>query len=127
MDGLIQGVLSKVGELFSLFGNLVRELTNGIEKALGIQSPSKVMAKLGEQVVAGFHEGINSMGGIGVTVPALAGSSSSSTGATIGGGIGGGVYINNLNVPPGTSREQVDEIMRQIGKRALRNGAKSFG
>jgi TP901 family phage tail tape measure protein len=129
IQGLIDGIKSKVAQLVGVVLNMAAKVTNGIKSALKIQSPSKVMMGLGENAVKGFNEGIATMGGIGVQVPALAGAGASvSTAPTasgnMGGGSGGNVYIENMTIPPGTTKEQIDFIMKEIGKRVkLRGGS----
>lgn len=125
-DAMVAGFKRLVVWILSNINNIITQ----IRKAFGIASPSKVMAKIGEQVVAGFHKGIESMGGIGVNVPQAGGGMQSRQPAlaVAGGGAGGGsgnVYINTINVPAGTSQEQVKHIMKEIGKEAKRKGARS--
>lgn len=127
IEGLLKGMASMAIDLIGFIFGLSQDLTNAVKEALGIASPSKVMMNLGENVVKGFHEGIEGMGGIGVTVPKtnampmVSGDSASFAGAT---GGGGNIYIQTLNVPAGTSKEQVDYIMKEVGKASSRRGAK---
>jgi TP901 family phage tail tape measure protein len=130
---MIMGLINGIGSMISALVNKVKEMasavTNSIKGALKIKSPSKVMMGLGENVVKGFNAGIDTMGGIGVQVPALAGAGASVSSAptarsNMGGGSGGNVYIENMTIPPGTTKEQIDFIMKEIGKRVkLRGGS----
>jgi phage-related minor tail protein len=128
IQGLIDGIKSKVAQLVGVVLNMAAKVTNGIKSALKIQSPSKVMMGLGENAVKGFNEGIATMGGIGVSMPQLAGAngvtSAPTASSSSGGGSGGNVYIENMTIPPGTTKEQIDFIMKEIGKRVkLRGGS----
>jgi hypothetical protein len=130
MQGLIDGVKQKLVEFIALLRDIAVRGQNAVRNAFGIASPSKVMAKMGEQVVAGFHQGIEGMGGIGVNVPQLAGAGRQpalavgGAGASMGGGVS--IVIENLNVPPGTTREQVEIIARQLGKMVKQNGGRNI-
>lgn len=131
INGLLNGIKSKAVDLIAYIFGLSKEMTAAVKKALGISSPSKVMMEMGENVVAGFHKGIESMGGIGVTTP---GTTASGAGMpTVGGGLamagggGGNVYIGTLTVPPGTSNEQIDYIMKEIGKRTKMKSGGALG
>lgn len=127
IGGFIQGMKQKIAEALKVVIDLAMKVTNGIKNALKIKSPSQVMMGLGEQVVAGFNQGIESFGGIGVQVPALAGAGATvrpSTGSSGGGASGGNVYINSLTVPPGTTQEQIDFIMKEVGRQVKRRGGK---
>jgi len=123
MKGLITGINGI--NLSKFFTDLMKSAMNAIKSALGIKSPSKVMAKIGQNVVEGFNRGVESLGGLGVNTPTVNGVSANSSNPTLGmatagagiGGMGGGnVYIQNINVPVGTSQEQIRHIMQEIGK-----------
>jgi TP901 family phage tail tape measure protein len=121
INGLINGIKSKAVELVAYVFGLSKELTAAIKRALGISSPSKVMMKLGENVVQGFHKGISDMGGVGVTTP---GTSAASGGMPVAGlpamaGAGGNTYNTNyFQLAPGTSEQQAREIGKILGKDA---------
>lgn len=85
------------------------DFITAVKSALGIQSPSKEMAKIGEQAISGFDKGLSAGAGM-VAAPA---------GQGMAGG-GGNVIIGQIIVPPGTTREQVDAISKEIAKRAQR-------
>jgi TP901 family phage tail tape measure protein len=127
--GFVNGIKAAAAKLWEVVKGIATKVQDTIKNVLKIKSPSKVMMALGEQVTAGFNQGIESFGGIGVQVPALAGagasvSSSPASGSSGGMGTGGNVYIENLSVPPGTTKEQIDFIMKEIGKRVkLRGGS----
>lgn len=125
--GLVEGIKAAAVKLWEVVKGLAMKVQDTIKNVLKIRSPSQVMMKLGEQVTAGFSQGIESFGGIGVQVPALAGAGASvrstpSTGSTGGGMSGGNVYIQTMNIPPGTSKEQIDFIMKEIGRQVKRRG-----
>jgi len=132
-DGLLRmkGLFSKAGI------ELSDALIQSIFSNLGIASPSKVMASVGKNMALGLSSGFSSS--LGAAIPALQrGMNSLGTvsplrvNAMSGGmalsaaGAGGGntaITIQNLNVPPGTTREQVDAIMAELGKRVRARGA----
>lgn len=130
IGGLIKGFSHAMIQFIALVQQKVQEVNNAIKKAFGIASPSKVMMKIGEQVVAGFHEGIQNMGGVGVNVPNTSGSiQSRQPSLAVAGASGGGSTINNyFQAAPGTSEQQAEEIYRmftkKLGKEAARKGAK---
>lgn len=124
--GFINGMKDMIGKAIKMVVDFSLKIGNTVKSILKIQSPSKVMEGLGKMTVAGFNEGIASMGGIGVQVPALAGAGASVRSTPASGGSmgmsGGNVYIQTINVPPGTSKEQIDFIMQEIGRQAKRRG-----
>lgn len=122
MVGLISGVKSKMAEWFNTIKEMAMKAANLVKDTFKIRSPSRVMMDMGQQVVAGFNQGIESMGGIGVNVPQLGGAGSASPSLGVS---GGGIYINNLNVPAGTTTEQVDAILKELGKRVKRQGGRA--
>lgn len=129
MQGLIQGFIAKGPEFIGVLREWTDNIINTVRNALGIRSPSKVMMEMGVNTVVGFTKGLETFDGISESmlgvptmnrvVPAMATSSPVMAGA----GMGGGVHIENLNVPPGTTQEQIDVIMREIGKRVQNRGA----
>jgi hypothetical protein len=127
VKGLIDGIGSQISALVNKVKEMASKASNSVKNAFGIRSPSKLMMKYGEQVVQGFNQGIQTMGGIGVQVPALAPASASAsrpmaTGATGAGSGGALVHIENLTVPPGTTQEQVRFLMQAMGKEVKRQG-----
>ena len=126
MNALIRGFAQKVNEFIATVRRMARDAVNAVRNAFDIGSPSKVMMEIGTQVVGGFNAGVEGVGGIGVNVPQLGGGGSSPTLGFAGAGAGGGnVFIENINVPPGTTREQADAIMIEIAKASKRRGAQS--
>lgn len=122
LQGLIDGVKSKIDAFIKLVVDLANKVAESVKSALKIKSPSQVFAGIGENVVAGFNKGISNMGGLGVNVngTTLGGASNPSL-ATVGAGGGSGnIFIQNLNVPPGTTRQQVDAIMEEMARRVNR-------
>lgn len=120
MMAFMEGFKNKAWEFLKWLVEWSKKIQNQVKKVFKIQSPSKVMMDLGSQVGAGFQQGVAGMGGLTPTVPSL----QTASAGTVGGG-GGNVYIENLNVPPGTTREQVDAIMKEIGKRSMLRGARA--
>jgi len=136
IEGIVKGLVDFVKKAFDKITNEVKKGINKIENFLGISSPSKVMMKIGRQMGEGMNLGFEKSGGLAgiaksvnkFTPPGLNVGSAAPSMATSGGKIsgqsgGGNVNIQNLNVPPGTTQEQVDILMREFGKRIkLRGG-----
>lgn len=126
MQGLINGIRNKIAEFIDMIRNTAEGAVNAIRNAFQISSPSKVMEGMGQNIIAGWEQGIG--GGLQIPTP----STTSGRVPTVGGspsfaGAGGGnVNINTVNVPPGTTREQVETVMREIGKASKRRGASSI-
>lgn len=121
MRGLIEGIQDNVKKLVDTAKDMARRAARAVRDAFKIRSPSRVMAQIGGQVVEGFRQGIDAAGGIGVNVPTTAQMTDAVAPAMASGS--GNVYINTINVPPGTTREQIDLISREIARRARRRGA----
>jgi len=68
IDGLIQGIQSKVSAAIAAIKNAVSSIVRGAEDALLSKSPSLVFAELGANAMLGMAQGINQTSG----VPALA-------------------------------------------------------
>jgi TP901 family phage tail tape measure protein len=123
-EGLIKGFTS-MGKLFvNAVKALAKSAVDSIKNAFKIRSPSKVMMKLGEQVVEGFNRGIDTMNGIGVQVPALAPASASVSPMAGSPATGGGNFYmyGDITVPVGTTQEQIRFISRELGKKAKQRG-----
>lgn len=59
IGGLIKGIRDKAGEVISTIKNeIVDKLPGFVKKALGIHSPSRVFAKIGQNIVQGLNVGI---------------------------------------------------------------------
>lgn len=130
VQGLINGISGMISSLVNKVKEMASKASNAVRNAFGIRSPSKLMMRYGEQVVAGFNKGIDTMGGIGVQTPALApaGASVSSTASgspAFGSSNGRGgvtVIIEQLNVPLAENKAQIDYIVQEIGKKIKLKG-----
>jgi hypothetical protein len=60
IDGVIAGVQAAAGALMSALSNIAGDALQAAKDALGIQSPSRVFAEVGDQVIAGWLEGMES-------------------------------------------------------------------
>ncbi len=69
IDGLFQGITNAWGRMIEKFKNLVALLPDVVKKILGIASPSKVFAAIGEQSMAGLALGFEA--GAGAATGAL--------------------------------------------------------
>ncbi len=127
---IIMGLINGIGSMISSLVNKVKEMAgkavNAVKNAFSIHSPSRLMEKMGNQVVEGFNRGIDSFGGIGVQTPALApaGASTSAMSAPAFGGGNGGVtiVIQNLTVPLAENKAQIDYIAKELGKKIQKRG-----
>lgn len=80
IQGLINGIQSRIGDAINAARNAANSVANSVKGALGINSPSKVMAELGGFTMDGFILGIrkalpeleNAVSGIGLSVQAAA-------------------------------------------------------
>lgn len=57
--GFVQGIETSSETVAQAGEQTAAELTNAVKLALGIQSPSKVFKRIGEEVVAGFDRGLD--------------------------------------------------------------------
>lgn len=60
IKGLINGIGSMIGAVGKVIGDIAGKITGGIKGLLGIHSPSKVMAKIGDFVGQGLVNGMDS-------------------------------------------------------------------
>jgi TP901 family phage tail tape measure protein len=121
-DGLIEGVNARAAQFVEALHRLAKDAQNAVRNAFRIRSPSKVMMKMGEQVTEGFRRGVDGGGGIGVNVPTAPGMMAAVRPA-VASGSGVNINIDTINVPPGTTDEQVETLLRELGKRIRRRGA----
>jgi amino acid transporter len=63
VDGLVEGIKSGYSVLSKVASGLAHEAVSAVKDTLGIHSPSRVMADMGENVTAGFAEGVQAGGG----------------------------------------------------------------
>ena len=135
MTGLITGIKSKLAEWLNTLRNMVTATVSMVRNAFQIRSPSKVMAKLGEQVGAGFNVGLENMGGFGVNVPQINGANASSPSLAVGGagaggasGSAGNIFIEKavFELPQGTTDAMIKDISRKLGKLAKKSGAQAI-
>jgi hypothetical protein len=103
ISGLWEGIKSGWSYLIKQFDSLIALLPDKVKQILGIASPSKVMADLGQWTMKGFEVGITSQaantnaamqGAIAGSIP----SPSQVAGAVGGGAGGGGPQVGDINV-----------------------------
>ena len=132
MQGLINGVKSMITTFVNIIKGMVNGVVSTVRNGFQIRSPSKVMAKLGEQVGAGFNVGLENMGGFGVNVPQINGANASSPSLAVGGagasGGAGNIFIEKavFELPQGTSDDMIKDISRKLGKLAKKRGAQAI-
>lgn len=140
INGVKDGVLGAAGNLIAAATEAVQNALNAAKEALGIDSPSKVAARIiGGPIMAGIAQGIESnarlpgraLGGSldsamrGVFAPGAGGMGMPAFAAAGGGGRGGDLYV----VVEGDvwSDRKVDEIANAIDRRKrLKGGARRF-
>ncbi|MCQ8831754.1 phage tail protein [Streptomyces malaysiensis] len=59
-DGLVKGLTEKQKAIEAQMMTIAKSMERAIKSALGIRSPSRVMAKLGQHTVDGFNQGLTS-------------------------------------------------------------------
>ena len=122
VDGLKKGIMDSWASFKAWFINLMGSPIQWAKQVLGIASPSKIFANIGENVVAGYIQGIEGMSN--ALQGTMSGMAMDSTVAFTGGvsapsssGNSGNVYTINVNAGMGTNgaqvgREIVDAIKR---------------
>lgn len=61
INGLVQGITSMLGDVISAIGDTVNGAINWAKETLGIHSPSKVFADIGEDTLRGLMVGIDDL------------------------------------------------------------------
>ena len=61
IDGVIQGIKDKIAECVDAVKDFASDIVDGICDALGIHSPSRVFADIGENTIQGFINGMGSL------------------------------------------------------------------
>lgn len=129
IEGLIDGMSNKEGKLVNKIKNLSKEIVKALKQALGIASPSKVTAGIGQNISEGLVKGMLSREAmVGRAANVIAGSAvpSGALGAMGGVGVagGGGTVINlTVNAGIGTSGAEVGrQIVDALKQYERRNG-----
>jgi len=73
IKGLINGLMGGLPNVLSTIANLGGKLVTGLKNKLGIRSPSRVFAGLGDETVAGLAQGLNRSSGSAVSAVARVG------------------------------------------------------
>jgi len=145
--GIIKGIIDTAKALIKSVTDVGKSVVNGIKGIFGIASPSKVMAEMGGHVGVGFIQGFDDSfkKGMKAITPNIEGQAKvavssfdngliggsqlqpamSMSGGGAFGSAGGGdvnIYIDNLSVPAGTTREQIDILVKELGNRLLKRG-----
>jgi len=127
-QGLVKGLQSQERAIEAQMMRIALAMQKAIKKALGIRSPSTVMARLGDHTARGMAVGIDRSAKHAV-IAARGMAMAVQQGATItGGGLGrggGGTVVNNVYVTVQGSvaaeRKLVDTIESALDRRAGRN------
>lgn len=104
--GLVSGIKASASRVVDALGGVVKDAIASAKKLLGIASPSKVFAEIGENVGAGFGGGVEDSSGDAqraleglVSPPALP----AAAGASVSGG--GHTFSIHINAPSGNANE----------------------
>lgn len=73
IKGLINGLMGGLPNVLSTIANLGGKLVTGLKNKLGIRSPSRVFAGLGDETMAGLTQGLNRSSGSAVSAVARVG------------------------------------------------------
>lgn len=106
VTGLIGGIKSKIAEVIAPFTGIVDQ----VKSALGIQSPSKVFAEIGNMVGKGFEVGVDGMKG---DIQATLNNTMTPDSLSAAGNTGGQIVIN-LTYAPAVSlgdREEAQQVL----------------
>lgn len=118
-QGLVDGLTKKQKAIENAMLKIATSMERAIKKALGIHSPSRVMAKIGDHTAEGYAVGIRKNRSVGTAWTSMLDTGPASGGGS-GGGYsgagGGGTYIFPLYF--GT--KQVDEVVLDSNRRTVR-------
>lgn len=113
ISGMISGIQSAVGGLASAAASAAGSALNAAKSALGISSPSRVMAEevggpMAEGMVQGFQNGVTSgLKGVQIPTPQM-------PGIAAGAAAGGGGPVVAINNPTFKDEADVEVLMRKV-------------
>lgn len=121
VQGLINGLLSKLGPLEDVVAGLVNKARAAGGQAAGEGSPAREFMPLGASIGEGVQKGVlGTMGGMREAMGALIGAGTGVSAGAIGAGVGRGAYayipitINGATDPRAVAREVRQEIARDL-------------
>lgn len=114
--GLVAGWRAVFGSWESEIVNSMTGITKTIESIMGINSPSKVMAGIGENMAAGLSQGFTGQGG-GIATVAPAVPKMGAAMAQAGGGRGAVSQRNHIEIHVSGSDASADEIGQSVTSR----------
>jgi len=118
-QGLVDGLTKKQKSIENAMLKIATSMEKAIKKALGIHSPSRVMAKIGDHTAEGYAVGIRKNRSVGTAWTSMLDTGPSSGGGSGGGysgGGGGGTYI----FPVYVGDKKVDEVILDSNRRTVR-------
>lgn len=117
-QGLVDGLTKKQKSIENAMLKIATSMEKAIKKALGIHSPSRVMAKIGDHTAEGYAVGIRKNRSVGTAWMSMLDTGPASGGGSGGysGGGGGGTYI----FPVYVGTKQVDEVVLDASRRTVR-------
>lgn len=114
VEGLAQGIKDRTHVAVSAAAELARRAGEAARVTLDINSPSKVMAKIGQYTAEGFAEGIeDNLGYVDKAINKMSSVASDANVAVSGKGIGGTGTVINMNVY-GAEGQDVNELAEII-------------
>ncbi|MFE5868820.1 phage tail tape measure protein [Streptomyces roseifaciens] len=130
-EGLVKGLQSQQKKIEDQMLRIAKSMQSAIKKALGIRSPSRVFADLGQYIPQGLAQGITGAAHHATTAAknlagAVAGSGAvgSPRAALAGGTAGGGVHYHFTFQVAG-SVATVDQLAQDVEKSFLRRGMRN--
>ena len=143
VEGLKQGIANAWDSLANWLRGKIEDLIGGVLAALGIGSPSKVFAEIGENMMRGLKLGLEAAGDLPAATldyqmgrlvgnrPSLAvAGGGASFGQVAGAGVGAtGTFVIHNHFGAGSVRSDADieEITRLQEQSLIRQGVRSFG
>ena len=133
IEGLVNGIKASLGKVADVAGSIAGKVKGAFNKAMGIFSPSRVMAESGRFVMLGLQQGMESqygqvlasvaglagsLSGPGMVAPALSGvPRRAGTGPLAGAGAGMHVTVNTTtNADPHMIASEVAWALRTSGR-----------
>ena len=115
--GLVEGITSGAGAILSALLAPVKNGIAAVKAALGIASPSRVFAQLGEHTAAGFAEGVDAgAGDVAGSVASMVGTPSAEASKPGARGAAAGLTIETINIDArGASDPEMVKAMTLAG------------
>lgn len=120
-QGLVDGLTKKQKSIENAMLKIATSMEKAIKKALGIHSPSRVMAKIGNHTAEGYALGIKKNRSVGTAWMSMLDGGPGSSGGAGGGYSGSGGGMGGTFVfPIYVGTKQVDEVILDSSRRTVR-------